>query len=117
MPEATSVPCLASLPAGWDLGGAAIRRDEGEFWLSAELAGGLAVEVAVRPEGEGRVGGATGRVHRGDHEASRRAEAQIAGGGAAFDRRQALGVEDRAPVREPGDRGFGHAYAAGIAPS
>jgi hypothetical protein len=49
VPTATAVPCIASLPVGWDLGGARIRRDESSFWLDSEVAGSRAVEVTLLP--------------------------------------------------------------------
>jgi tRNA A-37 threonylcarbamoyl transferase component Bud32 len=59
VPEATFVPCLDSLPAGWDLGGVFIREGEGSFWLHSDLAGSRAVEATLRPEGECSIDGAT----------------------------------------------------------
>ena len=59
VPDAVVVPCLDSLPAGWEVGGTAIRRNEGSFWLSSDIAGDRAVEVTLRPEGACRVDGAT----------------------------------------------------------
>jgi hypothetical protein len=48
VPTAESVPCLSSLPAGWDLGGVRIKRDEGRFWLDSDQAGSRAVDVSLR---------------------------------------------------------------------
>jgi tRNA A-37 threonylcarbamoyl transferase component Bud32 len=59
VPEATIVPCLDSLPAGWELDGTYIRQDEGSFWLDSDLAGSHAVEATLRPEGACSVDGAT----------------------------------------------------------
>ncbi len=39
VPSATSVPCLATRPAGWQLGGVQIRNDRGRFWLDSDRAG------------------------------------------------------------------------------
>ena len=49
VPSATSVPCIASLPAGWDLGGAYVRRDKAQFWLDSDRAGPRAVDVSLLP--------------------------------------------------------------------
>ncbi len=49
VPSATSVPCVASLPAGWAVGGVRIRNDRGAFWLDSEDAGTRAVEVTLLP--------------------------------------------------------------------
>ena len=49
VPSATAVPCVASLPAGWDVGGVQIRNDRGAFWLDSEVAGARAVEVTLLP--------------------------------------------------------------------
>jgi hypothetical protein len=51
VPSATVVPCIASLPTGWDLGGVRIRRDEARFWLNSDRGGSHAVEVRLlRPQ-------------------------------------------------------------------
>lgn len=51
VPTATQVPCLASLPAGWDVGGVEIRRGRGWFSLDSDRAGHDAVEVTLlRPQ-------------------------------------------------------------------
>ena len=49
VPSATSVPCIASLPAGWDLGGAYVRRDKAQFWLDSDRAEPRAVDVSLLP--------------------------------------------------------------------
>jgi membrane-associated phospholipid phosphatase/tRNA A-37 threonylcarbamoyl transferase component Bud32 len=59
VPSATSVPCVASLPAGWTVGGARISRGEGQFWLNSDQAGRRALEVTLRPESECNLNGAT----------------------------------------------------------
>jgi hypothetical protein len=59
VPSATSVPCVASLPAGWEVGGVRIRNDQGTFWLDSEEGGQRAVEVALLPPDDCDVEGAT----------------------------------------------------------
>ena len=59
VPEATSVPCLATLPAGWDLGGVEVEDGRGRFWLDSDLGGARAVEATLRPRDECRVTGAS----------------------------------------------------------
>jgi hypothetical protein len=59
VPSAASVPCVASLPAGWTIGSARISRGEGEFWLDSDQAGGHAVEVTLRAEEKCDLSGAT----------------------------------------------------------
>ena len=59
VPSATSVPCVASLPAGWDLGGVYIREDKAQFWLDSDRAGSRAVDVALLPVQDCVVTGAT----------------------------------------------------------
>jgi hypothetical protein len=49
VPTATSLPCLAALPAGWELGGLAVKRGESRFWLDSDLAGQGAVTVTLLP--------------------------------------------------------------------
>jgi hypothetical protein len=49
VPTASSVPCLAALPAGWELGGVAIKRGESRFWLDSDLGGRKAVTVTLLP--------------------------------------------------------------------
>ena len=65
VPSATSVPCVASLPAGWDLGGV---RDRARTWRasgSTPIAGGdRAVEVTLLPPDECDVEGATRGAER-----------------------------------------------------
>ena len=46
VPTATAVPCVASLPAGWEATAVAIVRDRGRFRLESE---GNRVEVLLRP--------------------------------------------------------------------
>jgi hypothetical protein len=59
VPDATRVPCVASLPAGWSVGGLRIHRDEARFWLSSERVGHRSVEVRLTPPEECAVGDAT----------------------------------------------------------
>lgn len=51
VPTATSVPCLASLPAGWDVGVVRIGRGSARFSLDSDQAGDDALKVTLhRPE-------------------------------------------------------------------
>jgi hypothetical protein len=59
VPSATSVPCIASLPAGWRLGGLHVVHGRSEFWLNSERGGKRAVEVNLVPAGACDVAGAT----------------------------------------------------------
>ena len=59
VPDAVSVPCIASLPAGWELGGVSIHDDEGRFWLSSDRGGSHAVDVRLRRPEACTVEGAT----------------------------------------------------------
>jgi membrane-associated phospholipid phosphatase/tRNA A-37 threonylcarbamoyl transferase component Bud32 len=59
VPSATQVPCVASLPAGWELGGAHVERDDATFWLDSDLGGEKAVTVSLVPPGDCDVSGAT----------------------------------------------------------
>jgi tRNA A-37 threonylcarbamoyl transferase component Bud32 len=59
VPSATSVPCIASLPAGWEVGGVYIREDKAQFWLDSDRAGRRAVDVIMLPEQGCVVTGAT----------------------------------------------------------
>jgi hypothetical protein len=52
VPSATSAPCIASLPAGWKLGGLRIERGHGIFWLDSDRAGTDAVAVTLLPPDE-----------------------------------------------------------------
>jgi tRNA A-37 threonylcarbamoyl transferase component Bud32 len=49
VPSAISVPCVATLPAGWDMAAIRIRRDRGTFWLDSDIGGRHAVEVNLLP--------------------------------------------------------------------
>jgi len=56
VPSATSVPCIESLPAGWEVGGVRIRRHVATFWLDSDRGGDRAVQVTLRrPEECGAV--------------------------------------------------------------
>jgi membrane-associated phospholipid phosphatase len=59
VPEATAVPCVAALPAGWSVGGVRVSRGEGQFWLDSDQAGKHALEVTLLPESACSVEGAT----------------------------------------------------------
>jgi tRNA A-37 threonylcarbamoyl transferase component Bud32 len=59
VPDAVSVPCIASLPAGWDLGGVQVHEDEGRFWLNSDRGGSHAVDVRLRRPEACIVDGAT----------------------------------------------------------
>ena len=58
VPSASSVPCVASLPAGWTLGAVAVERGRGEFTLDSDRAGKKAVVVTLRSRGDCRRRGA-----------------------------------------------------------
>jgi len=49
VPEATQLPCVAELPAGWSYAGSQIVSDQSLLWLDSDRAGIHAVEVALRP--------------------------------------------------------------------
>jgi hypothetical protein len=51
VPSATSLPCVASLPAGWKQGGMRIERGRGIFWLDSDRAGTDAITVSLLPRG------------------------------------------------------------------
>jgi membrane-associated phospholipid phosphatase/tRNA A-37 threonylcarbamoyl transferase component Bud32 len=59
VPSATLVPCIAALPAGWDLGHVHVERDRTTFWLDSDLGGDRAVEATLTPPDECDVSGAT----------------------------------------------------------
>ena len=59
VPSATSLPCLASLPAGWKLGDVRIERGKARFWLDSDRAGNRAVEATLLGEGRCSVTGST----------------------------------------------------------
>jgi tRNA A-37 threonylcarbamoyl transferase component Bud32 len=51
VPSATLLPCIASLPAGWDFGGVHVRRSRSTLWLDSDIGGTKAVEVTLEPRG------------------------------------------------------------------
>jgi hypothetical protein len=51
VPSATLVPCIAALPAGWELERTAIRRNRATFWFDSAVAGNHAAEATLRPAG------------------------------------------------------------------
>jgi membrane-associated phospholipid phosphatase/tRNA A-37 threonylcarbamoyl transferase component Bud32 len=59
VPSATLVPCIATLPAGWELGGVRVKRGRSRFWLDSDLAGDRAVEATLTPRDECDVSDAT----------------------------------------------------------
>ncbi len=59
VPSATLVPCIATLPAGWELGGVRVKRDRTRLWLDSDLAGDRAVEATLTPQDECDVSDAT----------------------------------------------------------
>ena len=56
VPAARVLPCIASLPAGWDVGGIQIDEERARFWLDSDVAGARAVEVTLLPRDHCRVG-------------------------------------------------------------
>lgn len=59
VPSATSIPCMGSLPAGWELGGAVARDGRARLWLDSDRAGHRAVEATLLPSGRCGTDGAT----------------------------------------------------------
>ena len=59
VPSAAAVPCVASLPAGWDVDNAQIHRGQARFALDHEDAGSNAVVVTLHPQGRCSLDGAT----------------------------------------------------------
>jgi hypothetical protein len=55
VPEAEAVPCVASLPAGWDLAGVQVQRGRARFWLDSDVGGDRAVEATLLPAAECQV--------------------------------------------------------------
>ena len=47
VPSAALVPCVASLPSGWQVGGADIASGHARFWLDSDQAGPQAVTVTL----------------------------------------------------------------------
>ena len=59
VPEATSVPCVASVPAGWDVSSIHVKRERSTFTLDSDQAGTHAVVVTLVPADECSVDGAS----------------------------------------------------------
>jgi tRNA A-37 threonylcarbamoyl transferase component Bud32 len=59
VPSASRIPCLAALPAGWELGGVHVERYESRFWLHSDKAGHHAVEATLLRPGDCDIGDAT----------------------------------------------------------
>ena len=59
VPSARLLPCVASIPAGWELGGVQIDDERTRFWLDSDLAGDRVVEVTLLPPDHCSVAGAT----------------------------------------------------------
>jgi hypothetical protein len=59
VPSARLLPCVASIPAGWELGGVQIDDERARFWLDSDLAGDRAVEVTLLPPDRCSVAAAT----------------------------------------------------------
>ena len=59
VPSAASVPCIATLPAGWSFADVTVDDDGADFALDSDVGGDAAVTVALRSADECRVGGAT----------------------------------------------------------
>jgi tRNA A-37 threonylcarbamoyl transferase component Bud32/membrane-associated phospholipid phosphatase len=59
VPSATSVPCVAALPAGWEVGSVSVRQERARFWLNSDRGGKHAVEVRLVPPAACRTAGAT----------------------------------------------------------
>jgi membrane-associated phospholipid phosphatase len=47
VPSAAMVPCVADLPAGWQVGGADIASGHARFWLNSDQAGDQAVTITL----------------------------------------------------------------------
>jgi hypothetical protein len=47
VPSAALVPCVSSLPAGWQVGGADIASGHARFWLNSDQAGDTAVTITL----------------------------------------------------------------------
>jgi hypothetical protein len=58
VPSATQLPCIATLPAGWDLDSVHVTRGRSRFSLDSDIAGDHAVEVTLTAPGECRVSAA-----------------------------------------------------------
>jgi tRNA A-37 threonylcarbamoyl transferase component Bud32/membrane-associated phospholipid phosphatase len=58
VPDATRVPCVATVPAGWERGGTHVERGRAEFWLHSDQGGERAVTATLVPADECDVVGA-----------------------------------------------------------
>jgi membrane-associated phospholipid phosphatase/tRNA A-37 threonylcarbamoyl transferase component Bud32 len=58
VPSATALPCVASLPAGWEINGARINDDGATIWLDSDVGGERAVAATLRGPGDCPVSGA-----------------------------------------------------------
>jgi membrane-associated phospholipid phosphatase len=79
-PTATKVPCIASLPAGWELEHIHVRRNRTTFTIGSDRAGSGSIDVALEPDGACDVDGA--EAVPSDEAGARRFERpeQLAGG-------------------------------------
>jgi hypothetical protein len=59
VPSARLLPCIASVPAGWELGGIQIDDERARFWLDSDVAGHRAVQATLLPPDRCSVRGAT----------------------------------------------------------
>ena len=59
VPTATALPCVATLPAGWELGGVEIERDRATFWLDSDRGGDRAVQATLLPAEACSIAGAS----------------------------------------------------------
>jgi len=59
VPSAEFVPCIASVPAGWKLGGIQIDDERARFWLDSDVGGDRAVQATLLPPDRCTVRGAT----------------------------------------------------------
>jgi tRNA A-37 threonylcarbamoyl transferase component Bud32 len=58
VPDATSIPCIATLPAGWRPGHVHVQRGRSEFTLDSDVGGKEAVTVTLRPRADCTLAGA-----------------------------------------------------------
>jgi len=59
VPDATQVPCIATLPAGWEQGSVHVKRHRATFSLDSDLGGDEAVKVTLSPRDDCDVSNAT----------------------------------------------------------
>jgi hypothetical protein len=55
VPSATQLPCIRTLPAGWQLDDVHVSRNKSTFSLDSDIAGDHAVEVSLQPPSECRI--------------------------------------------------------------